>query len=647
MAIQTWTFIFIGLTFGLYLVIAWRSRVRDTTGFYVAGRGVPAAANGMATAADWMSAASFISMAGLISTMGYAGGQYLMGWTGGYVLLALLLAPYLRKFGHYTVPDFVGDRYESNHARMVAVVCALFVSFTYVAGQMRGVGIVFSRFLEVDVTTGVVIGMAIVFIYATLGGMKGITWTQVAQYWVLITAFLIPAIAISFRLTGNPVPQLAMGSQIPDPSTGESLYLLDKLSQINTDLGFASYTDAFGGEEGMKLLNMLCVTAALMAGTAGLPHVIVRFYTVKSVKAARWSAFWALLFIALLYITAPATAAFARYYMIETMNGKRFEVAVNETPTDETYRIERDDGTSFLSEIPPWFHKWRRTGLIIWLDANADGRVLYSNRVGENEIFNPGGKLKSWPDIKENHARWVASNGAQGENGLTALRRACEAEKDDYASRMGPDKDIIVLATPEMAGLFNWIVALVAAGGLAAALSTASGLLLVISSSVAHDLYFRILRPAASESQRLAIGRLVIGLAVVVAGIFGIFPPGYVSQVVAFAFGLAAASFFPAIVLGIFSKRVGTVPAMAGMVVGIGFTLFYIIWTIYLGGSHWCFGIGPQGIGAVGMLLNFAVTLALSRVFPGPSAAVGDMIERIREPEGAGAPVDIEAAIGQ
>jgi cation/acetate symporter len=609
MTIQGWTFLFVAITFAAYLLIAWLSRVRDTSGFYVAGRGVPAAANGMATAADWMSAASYLSMAGLVSTLGYAGGMYLMGWTGGFVLLALLLAPYLRKFGHFTVPDFIGDRYESNGARLIAVVCAIFVSFTYVAGQMRGVGIVFARFLEVDITVGVVIGMAIVFVYATLGGMKGITWTQVAQYWVLITGFLIPTVAISFQLTGNPLPSLGMGSAV----AGDGLSLLARLDQLHADLGFASYTEPFVGP--WDKLNVFCVTLALMCGTAGLPHVIVRFYTVKSVRAARWSAFWALLFISILYLTAPATGAFARYYMIDSLHGKA------------------------AAELPSWFENWRRTGLILWFD-DGDGRLAYhGNEVPElaarNEVFRAGAlAADELASITGAHERWLASGGADGADGRTALRSR---------GLSGADNDIIVLAMPEMAGLAGWIIALVAAGGLAAALSTASGLLLVISSSVAHDLYYRMIDPSASEAKRLLIGRAVIGLSVVVAGLLGIFPPGFVSQVVAFAFGLAAASFFPAIVLGIFSQRVGTVPAMAGMLTGIGFTASYIVGSIYGGMAPWCFGIGPQGIGVVGMVLNLFVALVLTPFFPAPSAAVRDMIERIREPEGAGAAVVIEA----
>jgi cation/acetate symporter len=608
MSLQAWTFAFIGVSFSLYLFIAWRTRVRDTQGFYVAGRGVPAAANGMATAADWMSAASFLSMAGIISTMGYAGGVYLMGWTGGFVLLALLLAPSLRKFGRFTVPDFVGDRYESRVARLVAVVCAIFVSFTYVAGQMRGVGIVFSRFLEVDLDAGVMIGMALVFVYATLGGMKGITWTQVAQYWVLITAFLVPAIAISIQLTGSPVPQIGMGSALVD----EGIPLLAKLDGLHAELGFAPYTEPFTGS--WDRINVLCTALALMVGTAGLPHVIVRFYTVKSVAAARWSGFWALAFIALLYLTAPATAAFARYFMIESLHGKS------------------------EAELPDWYRSWSRTGLVLWLD-DGDGVVQFGGGAAQErgELFRAGTLgAAELGELRARHQQWLDSGGRAGADGRPALRSRGLA---------GPDPDIIVLATPEMARLADWIVALVAAGGLAAALSTASGLLLVISSSVAHDVYYRVLRPGASETQRLLVGRVAIGLSVVVAGVFGIFPPGFVSQVVAFAFGLAAASFFPVIALGIFSKRVGTVPAIAGMLAGITFTAGYILGSVYLGMPRWCFGIGPQGIGTIGMLLNFAVTLGLTPFFPAPSEAVQQLVDRIREPEDAGPALAIEAAV--
>lgn len=603
MSIRAWTFLFVGVTFTLYLVIAWLSRVRDTKGFYVAGQGIPAAANGMATAADWMSAASFISMAGLISTLGYAGGMYLMGWTGGYVLLALLLAPYLRKFGHFTVPDFIGDRYRSDTARLVAVICAVFVSFTYVAGQMRGVGIVFSRFLEVDVSVGVYVGVGIVFVYATLGGMKGITWTQVAQYWVLITAFLTPAIAISLDLTGTAIPQIGLGSALSSEGTA----LLEKLNQIHADLGFSSYTEPFVGS--WNKLNVFCVTLALMAGTAGLPHVIVRFYTVKSVSAARWSAFWALLFISLLYLTAPAIGGFARYAMLDGLHGKS------------------------ATELPAWFDTWEKTGLILWMD-DGDGQLAYTGDE-RNEIFRSGAmSTAAIGEIKQKHAQWLTGNG--GEDGRVVLRQA---------GLSGPDRDIIVLATPEMAGLARWIIAFVAAGGLAAALSTASGLLLVISSSVAHDLYYRMINPAASEERRLLVGRGVIGVAVIIAGILGIYPPGFVSQVVAFAFGLAASSFFPVIVLGIFSVRVGTIPAVSGMIAGITFTAAYILGSVYGGMSSWAFGIGPQGIGALGMVVNFAVTLSLTPFFPAPNREVQDLIQSIREPEGVGPALNIDESV--
>ena len=616
MSTRAWTFLFVGLTFALYLVIAWISRVRDTRGFYVAGRGVPSMANGMATASDWMSASSFISMAGLISVMGYAGGVYLMGWTGGYVLLALLLAPYLRKFGHYTVPDFVGDRFDSRTARVVAVLCALFISFVYVAGQMRGVGVVFSRFLEVDINVGVFIGMAIVFVYATLGGMKSITWTQVAQYWVLITAFLIVAIAIAIKLTGNPVPSLAMGSTLePQYANGQqAVYLLDRLNQIQADLGFASYTEPFSGS--WDKVNVFCVTLAMMCGTAGLPHVLVRFYTVKTVRAARWSAMWALFFIAILYVTAPATAAFARFFMIESLNGA----------TEQT--------------LPEWYKSWEQTGLILWLD-DGDGVVLHSNR-DDNEIFRNGSLSPTeLAQIKSAHQQWIDSGGTSGTDGRVTLREM---------GLSAPDNDIIVLATPEMAELASWIVALIAAGGLAAALSTASGLLLVISSAVAHDLYYRVLKPDAADSQRLLVGRTVIAIAVVIAGLIGINPPGFVSQVVAFAFGLAASSLFPVLLMGIFSKRVGTVPAVAGMIVGITFTASYIIAWRYGGMAPWTFGIlenglNPQGIGVIGMVLNFAVTLGLTPLFPPPSKESQDMVDAVREPEGYGPAAQIEQAL--
>jgi cation/acetate symporter len=612
---KTWTFIFVGVTFTLYLAIAWITRVRDTRGFYVAGQGVPAMANGMATAADWMSASSFISMAGLISFMGYAGGVYLMGWTGGYVLLALLLAPYLRKFGQFTMPDFVGQRFESDLARVVAVICALFICFIYVAGQMRGVGIVFSRFLEVDINTGVIFGMAIVFVYATLGGMKSITWTQVAQYWVLITAYLIVAIAIAIKLTGIPVPSIAMGATLkPEFAGGQTVYLLERLNLIQQDLGFLSYTDTFVGS--WDKVNVFFVTLALMAGTAGLPHVLVRFYTVKNVRAARWSGMWALLFISILYLTAPATAAFARYFMIESLNGATTE------------------------SLPEWYDNWEQTGLIYWLD-DGDGVVRYSNRE-DNEIFRTGSLgTAAMLDIQSDHQRWIDSTGNNGTDGRQVLRNM---------GLSGPDQDITVLATPEMAELSSWIIALLAAGGLAAALSTASGLLLVISSAVGHDIYYRIINPQSTEKQRLLVGRAVIGIAVVIAGLFGIYPFGYVAQVVAFAFGLAASSIFPVLIMGVFSKRVGTIPAVVGMLVGIGFTGSYIVACVSFGMAPWTFGIfeqgiNPQGIGVVGMLLNFGICLALTPLFDEPSQKVRDMVDSIREPEGYGPAVRIEQAI--
>ena len=590
MSILTWTYIIVGLTFGLYMYIAWASRVKDTKGFYVAGGGVPPLANGMATGADWMSAASFISMAGIISFSGFEGSVYLMGWTGGYVLLALLLAPYLRKFGKFTVPDFVGDRYYSTTARVVALVCAIFVSLTYVAGQMRGVGIVFSRFLEVDVNTGVIIGMCIVFLYAGLGGMKGITWTQVAQYVVLIIAFTIPAVAISMKITGNPIPQLGFGGTIAE-GTHAGRFLLETLDAINKDLGFAAYTSAYGpGQKSM--IDVLCITLALMVGTAGLPHVIVRFYTVPTVRAARLSAGYALLFIALLYTTAPAVAGFARYNMVDTLNDKPY------------------------AEAPQWFKDWEKTGLVAWVDKNGDGIIQY--RAGEP--FK--GRL--------------SFTGETGPHGQPLVANA----PTDNENELYVDRDIMVLANPQIANLPAWVVALVAAGGLAAALSTASGLLLVVASSISHDLYYRVINRKATEKQRLRIGRIMIGLAVLVAGYFGINPPGFVAQVVALAFGLAASSFFPILVLGIFSKRVNREGAISGMVAGIGFTMLYIVQTKFMGVSPWFFGISPEGIGAVGMCLNFAVTWAVSAMTPPPPREIQDLVESVRIPKGAGAAVD-------
>ncbi len=547
MSVEVWTTTLVILSFILYLYIGWRSRVQDSKGFYVADQGVPSLANGAATAADWMSAASFISMAGLISFLGYDGSIYLMGWTGGYVLLALLLAPYLRKFGKYTVPDFVGDRYYSNIARVVAVIAAIFVSLTYVAGQMRGVGIVFSRFLQVDISTGVIIGMVIVGFFSVLGGMKGITWTQVAQYLVLIVAYLIPAIAISFLLTKNPIPQLAF--TFSD--------IVPKLNQIQLDLGFQEYTKPFVNK---TMLDVLFIAIALMVGTAGLPHVIVRFYTVPDVRSARYSAGWALLFIALLYTTAPALATFARYNLISSLHNQTIE---------EIHQLD-------------WAKKWENTKLLTFKDNNGNGRI--------------------------------------------------ELTPDKKTSEITIDPDIIVLSTPEVAKLAPWMIALVAVGGLAAALSTASGLLLVISSSVAHDIYYRMIDPGASESRRVMVGRVMVGFALALAGYFGVNPPGFVAQVVAFAFGLAAASFFPVIILGVFDKRTNREGAIAGMIVGLSFTLFYIAGVKFYGMQPWFFGVSAEGIGTLGMLLNFIVTWSVSRLTPPPPAEVQEMVEVLRMP---------------
>ena len=668
--LEVWTFVFVGLTFGLYLAIAWLSRVTDTKGFFIAGGGVPAPANGMATAADWMSAASFLSMAGLISGMGFAGGVYLMGWTGGYVLLALLLAPYLRKFGHFTVPDFIGDRYDSNKARLIALLCAIFVSFTYVVGQMKGVGVVFSGFLGVTPAVGVFIGMAIVFVYAVFGGMKGITYTQVAQFWVLITAFLIPAIAISLKLTGNPIPSIGLGSTVVDSIDPSRPFLLEKLTQINQQFGFGNYTEAYGEGAGKwNRLNVFCVCLALMCGTAGLPHVIVRFYTVKSVKAARWSAFWALLFISMLYLCAPAVAVFARYYMVDNVAG------LNGLTQDE---------------LPDWYEKWNDTGYIAWVDFDGDGKVAFTNNLTEevqeitytvqvegeavektsqvlpNELMRVGGLPGPIRDRLIDDPGAITGMGAALAELMPETENAAAMTPKqmllDLGAKHHPDRDIIVLATPQMAQLADWVVAFVIAGGLAAALSTASGLLLVISSSVSHDLYYRVMSPEATEKQRLLVGRITIAIAVMIAGYFGINPPGFVGEVVAFAFGLAAASFFPAIVLGIFSKRVGTVPAVTGMLVGIGFTAFYIITqkvdVIFryqdIGEmlipvdsvlrTPWFFGIDAQGIGTVGMAINFIVTLTLTAFTKPPSEKVRAMVDSVREPEQAGPGVVIETA---
>ncbi|MEM9687091.1 MAG: sodium:solute symporter family protein [Bacteroidota bacterium] len=586
MTIQTWTFIIVGITFAIYIGIALWSRAASTKEFYVADGGVSPLANGLATAADWMSAASFLGMAGIIAFSGYDGSVYLMGWTGGYVLLALLLAPYLRKFGKFTVPDFIGDRYYSNVARTVAVVAALFVSFTYVSGQMRGVGVVFSRFLDVDINTGVYIGMAIVLLYAFLGGMKGITYTQVAQYCVLIFAFMVPAIFISILVTGNPVPQLGFGA-----TDHNRVYLLDKLDGLMTELGFTAYTDGT-----KSVTDVFFITAALMLGTAGLPHVIIRFFTVPKVRDARKSAGYALLFIAILYTTASAVAVFARTNLIET---------VQET----SYK-----------EIPEWFTNWENTGLIAWSDKNGDGKIQYL----------PGSAITGKkPDF----------TGAKGANGERLIANASTNANELYV-----DRDIIVLANPEIARLPNWVIALVAAGGLAAALSTAAGLLLVIATSVSHDLIKKQLAPDISDKKELWIARLSSLGAVGVAGYFGINPPGFVASVVALAFGLAASSFFPAIVMGIFSKRMNKEGAVAGMVAGLGITCFYIArfklgWIgkpETNGEAYWWFGISPEGFGTLGMIVNFVVALTVSRFTARPPEAVQEMVETIRIPNEAG-----------
>lgn len=563
MGILTWTWILVGITFALYIGIAIWARAGSSKEFYVAGGGVPPIMNGMATAADWMSAASFISLAGIVSFTGYDGSVYLMGWTGGYVLLALLLAPYLRKFGKFTVPDFIGDRYYSNTARVVAVLAALIVSFTYVAGQMRGVGIVFSRYLEVDIDTGVYIGMAIVLFYAVLGGMKGITYTQVAQYCVLIFAFMVPAIFISFQMTGNPIPQLGFGGAGED-----GVYLLDKLDGLQQQLGFNEYTSG-----SKSMIDVFAITVALMVGTAGLPHVIVRFFTVPRVKDARVSAGWALLFIAILYTTVPAVAVFARVNLIETVSDTKYE------------------------ELPEWFGNWEKTGLLKFDDKNSDGVVQYVADKSSNELT--------------------------------------------------IDRDIMVLANPEIAQLPNWVIALVGAGGLAAALSTAAGLLLVIASSISHDLFKKMIKPDISEKGELIAARLSALVAVCIAGYFGINPPGFVAAVVALAFGLAAASFFPAIVLGIFDKRMNKEGAISGMIIGLTLMVFYMLkfkFGIFDGGKAavaglkdgWWFGISPEGFGTIAMIVNFIVSVVVSRMTAAPPQDVQDIVEDIRIPSGAG-----------
>jgi len=581
--LKSLTYLLVGASFALYIGIAIWSRAHSTSDFYIAGKGVSPVANGMATAADWMSAASFISMAGLIAFLGYDGSVYLMGWTGGYVLLALFLAPYLRKFGKFTVPEFIAERYYSKTARIVAVICLIFISFTYVAGQMRGVGIVFSRFLEVDVTIGLLVGMGVVFIYAVLGGMKGITYTQVAQYCVLIFAYTVPAIFIAIQITGNAIPQLAFGSEI----TGSGVSLLDKLDDIVTSLGFNQYTSGTKGR-----IDVFCITLALMAGTAGLPHVIVRFFTVPKVRDARTSAGYALLFIAILYTTAPAVGAMARYNLINTM---------------QPGEIGAVDGNLVYEDRPAWFDTWQQTGLLQFEDKNGDGRIQYYN------------------DANTGFAETARTYGWQG-------------------NELGVDRDIMVLANPEIAGLPSWVIALVAAGGIAAALSTAAGLLLVISAAVSHDLIKGIFLPDISEKKELLAGRIAAAFAIMVAGYLGFDPPGWVAQVVAFAFGLAAASLFPVILLGIFFKRANKQGAIAGMLTGLFFTYGYIeyfkgLFLKWAGSpwgenvtEHWLFGISPEGIGVVGMVLNFFVIIAVSYMTPAPPERIQHLVEDIRVP---------------
>ena len=584
MDIQTLTYLFVGGSFALYIGIAIWSRAGSTKDFYVAGGGVSPIANGAATAADWMSAASFISMAGIIAYSGYDASVYLMGWTGGYVLLAMLLAPYLRKFGKFTVPDFIGDRYYSSVARTVAVVCVIFVSFTYVAGQMRGTGIVFARFLEVNVNTGVVIGMAIVFFYAVLGGMKGITYTQVAQYCVLIFAFLVPAVFLSIMMTGHVLPQTGFGATVLDAAGGDSgVYLLHKLDQVVTDLGFTEYT------EGSKsTIDVFFITAALMCGTAGLPHVIVRFFTVPRVKDARISAGWALFFIALLYTSAPAVGAFARLNLIDTVNETQY------------------------SELPEWFYNWENSGLIGWVDKNDDGAVQ----------MRAGSPFEGKPTYAGSREE---TKGSYGERVLTNV-------PTNNTSEVYIDRDIIVLANPEIGNLPGWVIALVAAGGVAAALSTAAGLLLVISSAISHDLLKKTLMPDINEKQELMAARGAAVVAIVIAGYFGINPPGFVAQVVAFAFGLAAASFFPVILMGIFYKRMNKEGAIAGMLVGLIFTFSYIVFFKFVSpelntAEHWWLGVSPEGIGTLGMVLNFVVAFSVSRVTAPPPEHIQHIVE--------------------
>ncbi len=600
MSLQVLTTVVVGFTFVVYIGIAFWARANSTSEFYIAGKHVPPLANGMATAADWMSAASFISMAGLIAFLGYEGSMYLMGWTGGYVLLAMLLAPYLRKFGKFTVPEFIGERYDSDLARFVAALCLIFISFTYVAGQMRGVGIVFSRFLEVEIDVGLAVGMGIVFIYAVLGGMKGITYTQVAQYCVLIFAYTVPAVFISMQLTGNPVPQLALGSTMADGSGA----LLLKLDQVLMDLGFNAYTHPFNDS---SMINVLAITFALMAGTAGLPHVIVRFFTVPHVADARRSAAWALVFIALLYTVAPAVGGLARLNLITTVNGP--------------------DGTGTAYEtMPNWFRTWEHSGLIAWYDHNHDGKIQHA----AGRAF-AGGKPVFDPEARGESGQRLVTNPGPGD----------VAEGAPFANEIYVDRDIMVLANPEIAGLPDWVIALIAAGGIAAALSTAAGLLLVISMAVSHDILKSTFAKNLSDKQELTAGRIAAAVSIVVAGYLGANPPAFVAQVVAFAFGLAASSLFPVILLGIFSTRMNKWGAVAGMLTGLIFTMGYILYFkgVFIAPmaenvpANWFLGISPEGIGTVGMVLNLCVALTVSQCTTPPPAKIRALVERIRTPE--------------
>ena len=635
--VQGWTFLLVGISFAIYIGIAIWSRAGSTSEFYIAGKGVPPLANGMATGADWMSAASFIGMAGIISFAGYFGSVYLMGWTGGYVLLALLLAPYLRKFGKFTVPDFVGDRYESRTARIVAVLCAIFVSFTYVAGQTRGVCVVFSRLLEVDITLGVIIGTGIVFFYAVLGGMKGITYTQVAQYCVLIFAFTVPAVFISLMLTGNPVPQAgfveSLGGSVGDAiAQGQQVGLLDKLDGLNEELGFTAYTAppeeiiATSGPKGYT--DVFAITLALMVGTAGLPHVIIRFYTVPRVRDARISAFWALLFIALLYTAAPAVGAFGRTNLIEATRDAYYNPDVVVQSIDDESAVREFEAKT----IPDWFRSWEDTGLLAWVDKNGDGRIQY--RAGAAFTSATSKPVFSTADDGS------PARGAHGQRLLVIddEEGGAGVVLTENGNELFIDRDIMVLANPEIAQLPNWVIGLVAAGGLAAALSTAAGLLLVISTAVSHDLCKRTLAPNMTEKTELWGARGAAGIGVIGAALLGSYPPGCVAEVVALAFGLAASSFFPVIILGIFWKRMNRAGAISGMLTGVVFTSAYIAYFKFMGGERadWLLGISPEGIGTVGMLVNFAVGITVAMLTKPPSQETQDLVESIRVPKGAG-----------